>query len=216
MKATDRAPSLMFTILNGGKDAGSKVKFTKFFVILNMTVEDEFDPVEIYFKLTAAIEKGVSATKAGLAAFKKGSPDGAYFNAYDNIGECFKMLEEAIASLGVNSEQRQPLKIGVSCDAQNWYIEDQAKYEWDGPKAQFDVNQLIEFYQKMCTEHPLLEIIEDSFAKSDVKGVKKFIEKLKESHPAVRVGINTMFESNLETIKEFTQLIQEESDEEEE
>lgn len=70
-----------------------------------------------------------------------------------------------------------------------------------------DVDQLIEFYEKMCNDHPLLEYIEDPMQKGDIKGVKKFMEKLTTSHPKVRVGINSMFNSNLDTIKEFTQLI---------
>ena len=78
------------------------------------------------------------------------------------------------------------------------------------------MDQLIDFYEKMVNDHPLLEYIEDPFAKGDVKGVKKFIEKLRESHPNVRVGINSMFNSDIENIREYTQMIQEESEEEEE
>jgi enolase len=88
------------------------------------------------------------------------------------------------------------------------------KYEWDGPKNQFDENQLSEFYEKMINDHPLLEYIEDPFAKGDVKAIKKFIGKLQVSHPGVRVGINSMFQSNLETIKNFTLMIVEDSDDE--
>lgn len=33
---TDKVPKLMFTILNGGKEAGSKVKFSKFFLIFDV------------------------------------------------------------------------------------------------------------------------------------------------------------------------------------
>jgi len=76
---------------------------------------------------------------------------------------------------------------------------------------------LIDFYEKLITDHPLLEYIEDAFANSDIQGHRKFIKKIKEKHEdAVKVGISALFESNLETVKEYTQLIQEESDEEEE
>jgi hypothetical protein len=33
------APKLMFTLFNGGKSIGSKVKFTKFYLIMNMNLE---------------------------------------------------------------------------------------------------------------------------------------------------------------------------------
>ena len=221
MKKGDRNPSLMFTVLNGGKDLSSKIKFSKFFLIFKMNPGENFDAVATYYKICSAIEKGVSATKQGLAGFKKGSPDGSYFNAFDNIGECFKLLEDAITSvgpfkIGPEDEEIHPFKIGVSCDANNWFVEEANKYEWDGPKNQMDVDQLIEFYEKMCNDHPLLEFIEDPMQKGEVKGLKKFMEKLKTSHPNVRVGINSMFSSNIDTIKEYTQLIQEDSEEEDE
>ena len=36
----DKIPKLMLTILNGGKDLQSKVKFSKFYIIFNMRPED--------------------------------------------------------------------------------------------------------------------------------------------------------------------------------
>lgn len=41
----------MFTVLNGGKALGSKVKFSKFFIIIDVTPNDEVDPMEIYLKI---------------------------------------------------------------------------------------------------------------------------------------------------------------------
>ena len=115
---TDKVPKLMLTILNGGKELGSKVKFSKFYLIFDVkpTETDQFDVHEVYLKVCAALEKAVAGTKAGLAAFKRG-PDGAFYNAYDNINECFKLLEEAIAATGVNTETRKYLKIGINTDA---------------------------------------------------------------------------------------------------
>lgn len=208
----------MFTILNGGKEAGSKVKFSKFFLIFDVKPQEsgQFDLHEVYLKVCTALEKAVASTKGGLAAFKRGA-DGAFFNAYDNINECFKLLEDAIAAMGINTEARKYLKIGLNADATSWFAEEQGKYEWDGPKTAYDVDQLIDFYEKLITDHPLLEYIEDAFANSDIQGHRKFIKKIKEKHEdAVKVGISALFESNLETVKEYTQLIQEESDEEEE
>ena len=93
----DKTPKLMINVLNGGKELGSKVKFSKFYVIFDINPEDSknVDIHEAYIKLCAAIEKAISSTKGGLAAFKR-QADGSFYNAYDNINECFKMLEEAI------------------------------------------------------------------------------------------------------------------------
>lgn len=102
---------------------------------MNPEEPSPLDAHEIYFKLVNSIENSVKATKAGLAAFKKGSPDGAFYNAYDNINEGFKLLEDAIAATGVNTAERKVLKIGVNVSAQDWFVEEAGKYEWDGPKS---------------------------------------------------------------------------------
>ena len=79
-----------------------------------------------------------------------------------------------------------------------------------------DADQLCDFYEKMCNEHPLLCFIEDTHATQDLQGQKKFIDKLKQSHAGVTVSISSLFDSNIDKIKEFTTLVQEESEEEEE
>lgn len=36
----DKVPKLMITVLNGGKDMGSKIKFSKFWLIFDFTPKD--------------------------------------------------------------------------------------------------------------------------------------------------------------------------------
>lgn len=214
----DKVPKLMFTILDGGKSNGSKIKFSKFYLIIDMQPGDskQFNIIDIYYKLNSKIEEGIKATKVGLAGFKKGSSDGACFNAFDNINECFKLIEDAITAVGINTDETKYLKIGINADAQNWFVEEGAKYDWDGPKNLLDSDQVIDFYTKICTDHPLLEFIEDPFANKEIKAFKKFCEKLKETNPNVKVSIKELFESSLEVTKEYTQFITPESDDEEE
>lgn len=69
----------------------------------------------------------------GLAGFKRGV-DGSLFNAYDTINESFKLLEDAINSVNVNTDEKKFLKIGINTDAQNWFVDDLNKYEWE-PKT---------------------------------------------------------------------------------
>jgi enolase len=87
--------------LNGGKVVSSKVKFSKFYLIIDVTPEDEVDAMEVYFKIQNQLRKQVQAHKLGENGFKPGI-DGAYFNAFENVNESFKFLEDAIAAVGVN------------------------------------------------------------------------------------------------------------------
>lgn len=214
---SDPLPKLMFTVLNGGKEVGSKVKFAKFFLIFDVKPDDllRLDVREVYFKVNAAIEKGLSATKGGLAAFKR-SPDGSFLNAFESINDSFKLLEDAINSVGINTPERQFLKIGVNTDAQSFFLEEQSRYDWDGPKNLWDQGQLIDFYNKLITDHPLLEYIEDCFGLADIQGYKKFTKQLHEQHEGkVQVGVKALFQSDLSVIKEYTQLVQQEKEDDE-
>ena len=109
----------MLTILNGGKEVGSKVKFSKFYLLIEITIGDILkaeqevkdenegtpanklakelkDPFNIYNKINNHIKKTLSSSKAGIGAFKRSTLDGSYFNATENINESFKLIEDAI------------------------------------------------------------------------------------------------------------------------
>ena len=91
----------MFNVFNGGKALSSKVKFSRFYLILDATPEDEVDIMEIYLKIQAQLRKQVAAHKLGENGFKP-SIDGAYYNAFENVNETFKFIEDAIAAVQVN------------------------------------------------------------------------------------------------------------------
>ena len=91
-------PKLMFTLFNGGKGLGSKVKFAKFYLILSYQLEDcqaGKEALQIYYKIAAAIKKSILATKVGENGFKP-TAGGSWFNAHENHNETFKVIEEAI------------------------------------------------------------------------------------------------------------------------
>ena len=94
---------------------GSKVKFSKFYIIFNIQPEDceKFDVHQIYLQLSECLEKSISSQKGGAAAFKRG-PDGSFFNAFDGINESFKLLEDTIGSIGINTDENKYLKIGIT------------------------------------------------------------------------------------------------------
>ena len=108
----------MFTVLNGGKTLGSKVKFSTFYLIIDINGSDDVDANEIYFKVTANIKKGIQAHKVGEAGFKANAI-GSYFNAFDTINDSFKLLEDAINQAQVNTADRKYVQIGINADSQS-------------------------------------------------------------------------------------------------
>lgn len=97
LEANVTIPKLMFTCFNGGKAFNSRVKFTRFYLIIDVkTTDTDIDTTEIYFKVSALIKKLTSAhPKLGENGFKP-NVTGAYFNAHEGHNETFKILEEAI------------------------------------------------------------------------------------------------------------------------
>jgi hypothetical protein len=65
---------------------------------------------------------------------------------------------------------------------------------------------LLDFYDKIVNDHPLVEYIEDGFALSDVKALKKYIKRTREGGK-VSIGIKQLFNSDLDVIKEYTTYI---------
>jgi len=114
----------MFTAFNGGKALNSKVKFSRFYIIIDIQGDEEdVDANEIYYKIAAAVKKGVAAHKLGENGFKPNA-SGAYFNAHDNHNETFKLLEDAIALVNVNTAERKYISIGINVDSEAYYLAD--------------------------------------------------------------------------------------------
>jgi len=173
-------PKLMFTVFNGGKAVGSKVKFSRFYVIFDVKTADiDIDVNDLYFKVASAIKKGVQAHKLGENGFKPGVT-GAYFNAHENFNETFKLLEDAIAQIGVNTAERKYVTIGINADAESYYQADSQRYDIEGPKNLFDGPMMADWLTKQVNDHPLLSYIEDPFIKDDVAGYQKLIANMKD------------------------------------
>ena len=117
-------PKLMFTVLNGGKALASKVKFSRFYIIMNIKVSDvELDANFVHFKISAAIKKAITSHKLGEVGFKANAT-GSYFNALDSVNDSFKMIEDAITATGLNTNERKVLTIGINADSQSSFLED--------------------------------------------------------------------------------------------
>lgn len=191
-------PKLMFTVFNGGKALNSKVKFAKFYVIMNLKVGDVgVDANLLYYKISTAIKKAITSHKLGEAGFKANF-SGSYFNALDSVNDSFKLLEDAINSTGVNTNDRKYLLIGINADSQSNYMEEQNRYDIEGPKNLFDQTMLADYFVKMAQDHPLLAYIEDPFAEGDVLGYQKILRRFKDTQ--VKIGVKNWFGSDLESI----------------
>jgi hypothetical protein len=59
------------------------------------------DALLLYFKVAAAIKKGVQSTKQGENGFRP-TASGSYLNAHESHKKTFKLIEDAINQCGAN------------------------------------------------------------------------------------------------------------------
>lgn len=94
------------------------------------------------------------------------------------MNDIIKLMESIINEVNATDK----LFYGIDCNANNYYNPTTKVYEMDGFKKPPDTNQMIEFYQKLCADHPLLQYIEEPIAQADSDGwtaIKKvFMENL--------------------------------------
>ena len=93
-------------------------------------------------------------------------------------------------------------------------MEDQGRYDIEGPKNLFDQTMLADYFVKMAQDHPLLTYIEDPFAEGDVLGYQKILRRFQDTQ--VKVVVKNWFGSDLETMQDYTQMVQIDSESEEE
>ena len=50
---TEKMPRLIFTVLNGGKALASKVRFSRFYLIIDVNQTDELEVTDVFLKIQA-------------------------------------------------------------------------------------------------------------------------------------------------------------------
>lgn len=204
----------LIPLFQGGKQAGSQVRFAKFFLVIDPLYALPESINACLLKFQTSLRKQLLAVKGGEAAFKPDG-DGPCFNAFASINETFKQIEDALnaacqvltpnPSAPVSVPQTadsqsqklaqdilaKPIRLGVNCDADflfNKDPKDPNKYDVEGAKGQQTSAQLQEYYLKMITDHPLVTYIEDAFAEADTEGMRQFKRTLARKAPQVQMG----------------------------
>lgn len=117
-------------------------------------------------KVRDSFKKAAAGSKWGEAAFKL-QEDGSYFAPCDSIAEALKFMDDLCAAIDAR------VKYSVTCDVTGYHVKDGNKFEMEGAKAPVELDQIIDYYVKLCTDHPLIAYWEDSLANDDIEGWHK-------------------------------------------
>lgn len=154
---------LFVNLLQGSKLVASKCKVHttkkhvfkvfRYYLIIN----EQPDPcaaVVMAQAVAANVRKSIVSGKQGEAGLKYFA-DGTFICAADTISDNLKVVETAIEQAGL----KEKVGIGLVWMAELFYNLEQKKYELENPKQLLDVDQLIEFYVKLCTERPSTKVM---------------------------------------------------------
>ena len=190
---------LLVNFLHTGKRFNTKNKFRKF--SLYETTPGRFPPEQSFDnfkKIYSSFRQLLASGKGGEAALKQHA-DGAFIAPYDSIGECCKMMDEAVTHAGFSPGE--DYSVFILCGAEDFFLPDAGKYEMEGFKQPLDVNQLGDFYVKLLNDRRSIGVLEDPLAPTDAAGWTAVSAKLAQAHPNSRLSGNRLLSNRIEAHK---------------
>lgn len=195
----DRIPNLGFVLFRTGKSMNTKTKFERFILFINnkeKVVAGEL--FELLNKIYQGIRKVLTAGKLGENGMKLNN-ENTYNPPADGMNDIFKLIEGIINEI----EEKEKIFYGIDCNANNYYNEETSLYEMEGMKKPIDSDGLIDFYIKLCTDHPLILYLEDPMAAKDLKGWSKLLSRFTAEKPNVKIVNQRSFNGDIDLLNEL-------------
>ena len=189
-------PDLGFILFKTGKEMNSKVKFERWILFFNNSKKLPYNELkDVFTKIYLAIKKFLTAGKAGEAGMRL-NEEGSYFPPTDVMNDIFKLMENIIAEMGI----ADCFYFGIDCNGNNFYSQETNTYEMDGFKKPPDNDQLIDFYIKLCKDHPLLKYLEDPLSDNDLRGYSKLMDKFNTECPDVKIVLKRLVKDKIDRL----------------
>ena len=159
-------PRPMMNIINGGAHADNGLDAQEFMIIPN-GAKNEVEAIrmgsEVFHNLKSILKKGGNSTNVG--------DEGGFAPNFNSCREALDTIVAAIRSAGY--EPGTQISIGLDVASSEFYAD--GVYNFEGQKLSTD--QMIEFYEKLIAEYPIISI-EDALAEEDWDGWKKLTDRI--------------------------------------
>ncbi|WP_448577743.1 phosphopyruvate hydratase [Thermosphaera sp.] len=166
----DTLPVPMLNIINGGVHAGNKLDFQEFMIVpagFTSFREAIKAAVEVYFDL-----KKILKERYGPQAINVGD-EGGYAPPIEKVRDALDILIQAIKAVGYDPWNQVVIALDVA--SSQFYREDKGVYVLEG--SEYTRDQLIEFYEKLVSEYPIVSI-EDPLQEEDFEGFAEITKRL--------------------------------------
>ena len=162
-----RMPIPMFNVINGGLHAKNNLEIQEFMIVpvgMKALHEAVRAGAEIYRALASVLTKKGYSTGIG--------DEGGFAPDLKSDEEAIELLIEAIEKAGYNTND---VKIALDVAASGWWKEN--GYTLPKCGEHFDSEGLINYYEKLAEDYPILSI-EDGLGEDDEKGFAKLTSRL--------------------------------------
>ena len=189
-------PDLGWVLFKTGKEMNSKVKFERWILFFNNSKKLSYNELkDVFSKIYLTLRKFLTAGKAGEAGMRL-NEEGCYFPPTDVMNDIFKLIENIITEIGM----QDCFYYGIDCNGNNYYTAETNTYEMDGFKKPPDNDQLIDFFIKLCKDHPLLKYLEDPLSNNDLRGYSKLMDKFNTECPEVKIVLKRLVQDKLDNL----------------
>ncbi|MGC8982475.1 MAG: phosphopyruvate hydratase [Desulfurococcaceae archaeon] len=196
-KTADLMPVPMLNVINGGVHAGNKLDFQEFMIVpagFTNFADALRASVEVYHFLKQIIKE-----KYGPLAVNVGD-EGGYAPPIEKTRDALDLLVKAVEKAGY--EPGGQIALALDAASSRLYREDKKVYVFEGEGLTMSREGLMEFYEKLVAEYPLVSI-EDPLYEEDFEG---FAEITKRLGSKVLIVGDDLFTTNIKRLKKGVEL----------
>jgi len=182
-------PVPMMNILNGGKHADNNVDIQEFMVLpagASSFAEAFRMGAEVFHNLKSVLKKKGYNTAVG--------DEGGFAPNLKSNEEALEVIVEAISKAGY--KPGEDVYLGIDVAATELFKD--GKYYLAGEGLTMTSEEMVDFYEKICTKYPILSI-EDGLAEDDWDGWKKMTQVLGKK---VQIVGDDLFVTNTEKVSQ--------------
>jgi enolase len=179
-------PVPFFNVINGGAHSGSTLDIQEFMIVPRAKTFSDALRIgsETYYELKAILEK-----KYGKAATNVGD-EGGFAPPMKSTEEALDALVDAAKKAGHSKE----VFLALDCAANHFFAK--GKYKLD--KKALPAGKLIDYYEKLCKDYPIVSI-EDPFHEEDYSSFTKLTKAIGDK---VQIVGDDIFASNESRVRE--------------
>jgi len=163
-------PTPMMNILNGGAHADNSVDFQEFMIV--PVGADSFSKA---VQTGAEVFHALKAVLRGMGENTSVGDEGGFAPNVRSNREAIHVIMRAIDAAGYQAGR--DIKIALDVASSEFYCKDTQKYELKGENRSLTANEMIDLYEELCGEFPIISI-EDGLDQNDWKGYKELTKRL--------------------------------------